>query len=137
MKCIINFEFYIAHTRLLGAVNVILVLLTTRLIPDTSNLPDFATRRKGIDSSSTEAMGYTPFILPPRDEENAGPAQWSHIKLTSPTESTRYLQPRRSPTFRDSISTISKDTSEDTHDTANEPIIGTAGSRFHERIGYF
>ncbi|KAI0938716.1 hypothetical protein AcW1_001624 [Taiwanofungus camphoratus] len=46
-----------------GLVNVLLLLSTRRLIPDTAVLPMF-TRRKSIDLSSPEAYGITPFALP-------------------------------------------------------------------------
>lgn len=54
-----------------GLVNVILLLSTRHLIPDTAFLPSFSTQRKTIDFNSSEAVGITPFILPPKPEEAA------------------------------------------------------------------
>ncbi|KAH9949711.1 hypothetical protein B0H21DRAFT_688018 [Amylocystis lapponica] len=45
-----------------GIVNVILLVGTRHLIPDTALLPIF-TPRKGIDASTSEAYGITPFVL--------------------------------------------------------------------------
>ncbi|KAI0072102.1 hypothetical protein K474DRAFT_1668251 [Panus rudis PR-1116 ss-1] len=58
-----------------GLVNVMLLLLTRRFIPDTASLPTFNTPRKNIDLTSSEAVGITPFILPPKPEE-------THTELT-------------------------------------------------------
>jgi len=100
------FKCYISH-RSLGFVNVILLFLTTRLIPDTSALPVLTTRRKAIDPLSTEAMGYTPFVLPAKvDTEKAEPARWS-IKLPSPTHNTEHLWQSRMHTNRDGHSSMS------------------------------
>ncbi|EED84471.1 predicted protein [Postia placenta Mad-698-R] len=58
-----------------GLVNVLLVLCTRHLIPDTSSLPMFAPR-KVIEESSPEAYGITPYVLtkpPERDVEKALP----------------------------------------------------------------
>jgi hypothetical protein len=48
---------------LTGFVNVILFICTRRLLPDTSNLPSFATPRKEINPKAAEANGVTPFLL--------------------------------------------------------------------------
>ncbi|OSX63440.1 hypothetical protein POSPLADRAFT_1065702 [Postia placenta MAD-698-R-SB12] len=58
-----------------GLVNVLLVLCTRHLIPNTSSLPMF-TPRKVIEESSPEAYGITPYVLtkpPERDVEKALP----------------------------------------------------------------
>ncbi|KAI0372075.1 hypothetical protein BV20DRAFT_941023 [Pilatotrama ljubarskyi] len=47
-----------------GLVNVVLLLTTRRFVPDTEALPIF-TPRKRISVSSPEALGITPFVLPP------------------------------------------------------------------------
>ncbi|KAH9896986.1 hypothetical protein C8Q73DRAFT_642830 [Cubamyces lactineus] len=47
-----------------GAVNVIVLLATNRLVPDTKALPIYAPRQR-VSMSSPEAMGITPFVLPP------------------------------------------------------------------------
>jgi len=52
-----------------GLVNVILLLSTRHLIPDTAALPSFSTQRKTIDFTSSEAVGITPYVLPPKPEE--------------------------------------------------------------------
>jgi hypothetical protein len=94
-----------------GLVNVILLLLTSRLVPDTSALPELTTQRKDVDSSSTEAMGYTPYVLPPIvDEEKAESDRWSCVKLSSPTFS-EYLQQSHPRASRDSHSSTSSNLS--------------------------
>ena len=109
------FSYYVSP----GLVNVILLFATTRLVPDTSALPVLTTQRKNIDLSSTEAMGYTPFVLPAQvDEEKAQLVQWSHIKLPSPTHDIKHRShPHR---FRDSPSSIST-LSEDPHAVSSSP----------------
>ncbi|KAI0360552.1 hypothetical protein OH77DRAFT_696759 [Trametes cingulata] len=47
-----------------GVVNVALLLTTRRFVPDTEALPIFTPRRR-ISVSSPEALGITPFVLPP------------------------------------------------------------------------
>ena len=47
-----------------GVVNVIVLLTTNRLVPDTKALPIYAPRQR-VSMSSPEAMGITPFVLPP------------------------------------------------------------------------
>ncbi|KAJ8488852.1 hypothetical protein ONZ51_g3327 [Trametes cubensis] len=47
-----------------GVVNVIVLLTTNRLVPDTQALPIYAPRQR-VSMSSPEAMGITPFVLPP------------------------------------------------------------------------
>jgi len=113
-----------------GFVNVILLFVTTRLVPDTSTLPVLTTRRKIVDPSSTEAIGYTPFVLPAQvDEENAEIAQWSHIKVPSPTHDIKH--PHR---FRDSHSSISTTSS----DASTSDLLRTGydrqGSKFFEKF---
>lgn len=54
-----------------GFVNVLVLLGTHRFIPDTATLPMFSTPRKEIDFTSSEAIGITPFILPPKQESAA------------------------------------------------------------------
>ncbi|EPQ53456.1 hypothetical protein GLOTRDRAFT_130791 [Gloeophyllum trabeum ATCC 11539] len=46
-----------------GLINVILLVTTKRLLPDTNVLPTFSTPRKALDLSSPEAVGITPFTL--------------------------------------------------------------------------
>lgn len=53
----------------IGLVNVILILCTRRLIPDPATIPVFNTPRKLFQLHSSEAMGITPFILPPKEEQ--------------------------------------------------------------------
>lgn len=68
-----------------GLVNVLLVLCTRHLIPDTSSLPMFAPR-KVIEESSPEAYGITPYVLtrpPERDVEKALPEPPSDDNGTS------------------------------------------------------
>ncbi|CDO73695.1 hypothetical protein BN946_scf185015.g23 [Trametes cinnabarina] len=47
-----------------GVVNVALLLTTNRFVPDTGVLPIY-TPRKHVSMSSPEALGITPFLLPP------------------------------------------------------------------------
>ncbi|EIW55449.1 uncharacterized protein TRAVEDRAFT_38715 [Trametes versicolor FP-101664 SS1] len=47
-----------------GVANVILLLATRRLLPDTETLPIFSPRKR-VSVSSPEAFGITPFVLPP------------------------------------------------------------------------
>jgi len=49
-----------------GLVNILLLLLTRRVIPDLSSMPDLSNPRRTIDMSSPERFGITPFILPPK-----------------------------------------------------------------------
>ncbi|KZT10362.1 uncharacterized protein LAESUDRAFT_645108 [Laetiporus sulphureus 93-53] len=69
-----------------GFVNVVLVMCTRHLIPDTTMLPMFVPR-KVIDFSSSEAYGITPFTLPqpaaevPEGQEKNLPDVPSHTQL--------------------------------------------------------
>jgi hypothetical protein len=97
-----------------GFVNVVLLLLTTRLVPDTSALPELSTQRTNVDSSSTEAMGYTPYVLPSLvDEEKAELVRWSRVNLISPTrtDNSEDLQQSHPRASRNSHSSISTDLS--------------------------
>lgn len=47
-----------------GVANVVLLLATRRLLPDTETLPIFSPRKR-VSVSSPEAFGITPFVLPP------------------------------------------------------------------------
>lgn len=71
-----------------GLVNVLLVLCTRHLIPDTSSLPMFAPR-KVIEESSPEVYGITPYVLtkpPERDVEKALPEPPSDDNGTSQSD---------------------------------------------------
>ncbi|TBU23649.1 hypothetical protein BD311DRAFT_703548 [Dichomitus squalens] len=63
-----------------GVVNVVLLLATRRFVPDTASLPIFE-RRKRVSMSSPEAVGISPFYLPPHPRgsvaitESADPAE--------------------------------------------------------------
>jgi hypothetical protein len=104
-----------------GFVNVALLLLTTRFVPDTSVLPLFTTQRKNIDPSSTEAMGYTPFVLPGQvDEDEAKLTQWSHVKPRFSVSDNEDLQQGRSHTSHGSHSSASTDLSEYLHCVSDE-----------------
>jgi len=100
-----------------GFVNVVLLLLTTRFVPDTSTLPVLTTRRKNIDPSSTEAMGYTPFLLSGQVDEKAEPVRF---KYRSPMSDTEYLQQSNPHTSRGSHSSVSSDLSEYLHYVSDE-----------------
>ncbi|KAI9065656.1 hypothetical protein FKP32DRAFT_1590444 [Trametes sanguinea] len=54
-----------------GVVNVALLLATNRFVPDTGALPIY-TPRKHISMSSPEALGITPFLLPPPKAHTIG-----------------------------------------------------------------
>jgi len=97
---------------MMGFVNVVLLLLTTRLIPDTSALPELTTERKNINSSSTEAMGYTPYVLPALFDLEAEAARWSGVMHSSPAYNNRYLQQSHSDASRESRSSTSTDLTE-------------------------
>lgn len=47
-----------------GVANVVLLLATRRLLPDTETLPIFSPRKR-VSVTSPEAFGITPFVLPP------------------------------------------------------------------------
>jgi len=55
-----------------GLVNVILLITTQRLITDSACLPSFSesSPRKVIDMTSSEAVGITPFVLPPKESSD-------------------------------------------------------------------
>ena len=55
------------HTFTVGLANAILLITTRRIMSETASLPSFSAPRKVIDTSSSEAMGITPFVLPPPD----------------------------------------------------------------------
>lgn len=52
-----------------GLINVCLLLATRRLLPEPNTIPSYSTPRTYVEAESTEAMGYTPYFLPPKDEE--------------------------------------------------------------------
>ncbi|KAL7284100.1 hypothetical protein ACG7TL_001380 [Trametes sanguinea] len=56
-----------------GVVNVALLLATNRFVPDTGALPIY-TPRKHVSMSSPEALGITPFLLPPPKARTMGGA---------------------------------------------------------------
>ena len=56
-----------------GVVNVALLLATRRFVPDTAALPLFE-RRKRVSLSSPEAVGITPFYLPPHPRDSVASA---------------------------------------------------------------
>ncbi|KAK7683172.1 hypothetical protein QCA50_013845 [Cerrena zonata] len=73
-----------------GFVNVVVLLSTRRFIPDTATLPIFSTPRKEIDFTSPEAIGITPFILPPKPE----PAQLERAETVVSVDSTTPMVPK-------------------------------------------
>ncbi|CAL1709087.1 unnamed protein product [Somion occarium] len=73
-----------------GFVNVMLLLGTRRFIPDTASLPMFSTPRKEVDFSSSEAVGITPFILPPKPE----PTQLDRVESYTSMDSTAPMVPK-------------------------------------------
>lgn len=106
---------------LTGFVNVALLLLTTRFVPDTSVLPLFTTRRKNIDPSSTEAMGYTPFVLPMLVvEDETKPTRWSYVKPRSSASDNEDLQQSHPHTSQGSHPSASTDLSEYLHRVSDE-----------------
>ena len=53
-----------------GLVNAILLVSTHRLIDDSAGLPTISAPRKVVDMSSTEAVGITPFVMTPEEQED-------------------------------------------------------------------
>ncbi|KAI0746923.1 hypothetical protein C8Q80DRAFT_1105630 [Daedaleopsis nitida] len=54
-----------------GLVNVLLLLATRRFVPDAATLPLFEPRKRVSMSSPEAKFGITPFVLPPRDMDEA------------------------------------------------------------------
>ncbi|TFK47582.1 hypothetical protein OE88DRAFT_1665801 [Heliocybe sulcata] len=52
-----------------GFINVVLLVMTKKLLPDTNTLPTFATPRKSLDLSSPAATGITPFLITSAQQE--------------------------------------------------------------------
>jgi len=92
-----------------GLVNVILLLSTRRLLPDTAFLPSFATQRKTIDFNSSEAVGITPYVLPPKPEEAAMKPERSVHSETEIAEPATMNIDLGAARVRDSISVYSTD----------------------------
>lgn len=91
-----------------GLVNVILLLSTRHLIPDTAFLPSFSTQRKTIDFNSPEAVGITPFILPPKPEEAAiKPERSAASESAQNVESATANIDLEAARVRDSIGSVS------------------------------
>ncbi|THH32565.1 hypothetical protein EUX98_g1608 [Antrodiella citrinella] len=53
-----------------GLVNILLLLLTRRYIPDLSSMPDLTNPRHSVDMSTSARFGITPFILPPKSPKS-------------------------------------------------------------------
>jgi len=109
---------------LTGFVNVFLLLATSRLVPDVNVLPVFTTPRKNFASSSTEAMGYTPFILPPKDdagnESKDSNRPRSESSSSHRSEVIAVPQPVHAPKPRGSRSSLSTVQSQDLRDFVTE-----------------
>ncbi|KAH8097061.1 hypothetical protein BXZ70DRAFT_944134 [Cristinia sonorae] len=76
-----------------GFFNILLLLITSRAIPDLTTLPDLSAPRKSVDMSPKGRYGITPFILPPKtpDDPEKGLTRTGSNTSSSSADSTSPL----------------------------------------------